>query len=56
VQADYQFSHATDIYLESLYQTVSGGGNPVFDASMFNVTPSANNRQLLFAVGLRHQF
>jgi GBP family porin len=57
VQADYRLSRRTDLYVESLYQTVSGGhGNPVFNASMFNVTPSANNRQLLFVAGMRHQF
>jgi GBP family porin len=57
VQADYRFSRSTDIYVESLYQVVIGGnGNPVFNASMFNVTPSANNRQLLFVAGLHHVF
>lgn len=40
VQADYRFSRRTDVYLESLYQTVTdAGGNPVFNASMFNVPP-----------------
>ncbi|WP_322050430.1 porin [Paraburkholderia bannensis] len=57
LQADYRFSHHTDVYLESLYQTVSGGGgNTVFNASMFNVTPSANGHQLLLVAGLRHNF
>lgn len=57
VQADYRLSRRTDFYVESLYQTVSGGdGNTAFNASMFNVTPSANNRQLLFVAGMRHQF
>jgi GBP family porin len=57
VQADYQFSRRTDVYVETLYQKVSGGGgNPVFNASIFNVTPSANDRQLLMVVGLRHRF
>lgn len=57
VQADYRFSRRTDGYLESLYQTVSGGdGNPVFNASMFNVPASADNRQLLVVAGLRHRF
>lgn len=56
-QADYSFSKRTDVYAESLYQTVSGGGNEAaFNASMFNVPASANNRQLLFVVGMRHQF
>jgi predicted porin len=56
-QADYSFSKRTDVYLESLYQVVTGGGGmAVFNASMFNVPASANNRQLLLVVGLRHHF
>jgi GBP family porin len=56
-QADYSFSRSTDVYLESLYQVVTGGGGmAVFNASMFNVPASANNRQLLFVMGLRHRF
>lgn len=56
-QADYSFSRRTDVYLESLYQVVTGGGSmALFNASMFNVPPSANNRQLLFVMGMRHQF
>jgi predicted porin len=56
-QADYSFSRRTDVYLESLYQVVTGGGGmALFNASMFNVPPSANNRQLLFVMGMRHQF
>jgi general bacterial porin, GBP family len=57
VQADYNFSRRTDLYLESLYQVVTGGGGmAVFNASIFNVPASANNRQLLFVVGMRHRF
>jgi GBP family porin len=57
VQADYSFSRRTDLYVESFYQVVTGGGGmAVFNASMFNVPASANNRQLLFVVGLRHRF
>jgi general bacterial porin, GBP family len=57
VQADYAFSKRTDVYLESLYQTVTGGaGVAVLNASIFNVTPSANNHQLLMVIGMRHQF
>jgi hypothetical protein len=47
----------TDVYVETLYQKVNGGGgNPVFNASIFNVTPSANDRQLLLVAGVRHRF
>ncbi|WNC89127.1 porin [Paraburkholderia sp. FT54] len=56
-QADYSFSRRTDVYLEGLYQVVTGGGGvAAFNASMFNLPPSANNRQLLLAIGLRHRF
>jgi general bacterial porin, GBP family len=56
-RADYQLSRRTDLYAESLYQVVTGGeGNAVFNASMFNVTPSANNKQLLLVVGVTHDF
>ncbi|MEA3117458.1 MAG: ral bacterial porin, family [Paraburkholderia sp.] len=56
-QADYSFSRRTDIYVEGLYQIVTGGaGMAVFNASMFNVPPSANNRQLLVVTGIRHRF
>jgi GBP family porin len=56
-QADYRFSRRTDLYLESLYQVVTGGGGlAVFNASMFNVPASTDNRQLLFVIGLRHRF
>jgi general bacterial porin, GBP family len=57
VQADYSFSRRTDVYLESFYQMVTGGGGmSAFNASIFNVPASANNRQLLFVVGMRHRF
>jgi general bacterial porin, GBP family len=57
MQADYSFSRRTDVYLESLYQVVTGGGGiSVFNASMFNVPASANNRQLLLVLGMRHRF
>jgi general bacterial porin, GBP family len=56
-QVDYSFSPRPDVYLESLYQVVTGGGGiTVFHASMFNLPPSANNRQLLLAMGVRHRF
>jgi GBP family porin len=57
VQADYSFSLRTDVYLASFYQVVTGGGGmAVFNASMFNVPASSNNRQLLIVLGMRHRF
>jgi general bacterial porin, GBP family len=57
VQADYNFSARTDLYLASFYQVVTGGGGvAAFNASIFNVPASADNRQLLLVVGVRHRF
>jgi predicted porin len=56
-QADYAFTRRTDAYLEGVYQSVSGGkGNPVFNASVFSLTPSSNSNQVVVALGLRHRF
>jgi predicted porin len=56
-QADYVLSERTDIYLEGVYQRVSGGnGNGAFDASIFTLDPSAGNEQVAVAVGVKHRF
>ncbi|WP_043201259.1 porin [Paraburkholderia acidipaludis] len=56
-QADYQLSKRTDLYLEGVYQHVSGGGNnPAFDAGVFSLTPASGNEQVVVAAGLRHRF
>jgi predicted porin len=56
-QADYAFSKRTDVYLEGVYQRVSGGnGNPAFNATVWTLTPSANGNQVVVALGLRHKF
>ncbi len=56
-QADYLLSKRTDIYLEGVYQHVSGGGgNPAFDAGVFNLTPASGNEQVVVALGMRHRF
>ena len=56
-QTDYAFTKRTDAYLEATYQSVSGGkGNPVFNASVYTLTPSANSNQVVVALGLRHRF
>ncbi|WP_175108288.1 porin [Pararobbsia alpina] len=56
-QADYLFSPTTDVYLEGVYQRVSGGnGNPAFDASIYSLDPSSNNQQVVVSVGMRHRF
>ena len=57
LQSDYKLSRRTDLYLEGVYQSVSGGnGNHVFDASIFTLTPSSNSNQVVVAAGLRHSF
>ncbi|WP_322105517.1 porin [Paraburkholderia sp. J41] len=56
-QADYQISTRTDLYLEGVYQHVSGGGgNAVFNAGVFNLTPASGNQQVVVAAGMRHRF
>jgi predicted porin len=56
-QADYQLSRRTDVYLEGVYQRVSGGnGVPAFGAAVFSLTPSSTNEQTVVALGLRHRF
>jgi predicted porin len=56
-QADYLLSARTDIYVEGVYQRVSGGnGNGAFDASIFTLDPSAGNEQVAVAIGVKHRF
>ncbi|WP_232446469.1 porin [Burkholderia ubonensis] len=56
-QADYAFTKRTDVYLEGVYQSVSGGrGNPAFNATIWTLAPSANDNQVIVALGLRHRF
>jgi general bacterial porin, GBP family len=58
LQADYALSRRTDVYLEGVYQHVSGAdGVAVLDnASVYSLAPSASNRQVIVAAGLRHRF
>jgi GBP family porin len=56
-QTDYAFNKHTDVYLEGVYQSVSGGNsNPAFNASIATFAPSSNNKQVVVAAGLRHRF
>ncbi len=57
LQADYALSRRTDVYLEGTYQKVSGGGNQAaFTAGVFNLAASANDKQAVVTVGIRHKF
>ncbi|WP_175716253.1 porin [Burkholderia anthina] len=58
LQADYALSRRTDLYLEGVYQHVSGadGIAVLGNASIYSLAPSANNRQTIVAAGIRHRF
>jgi predicted porin len=57
LQADYQLSPRTDVYLVGVYQRVGGGnGIQAFNAGVYNMTQSNGNQQAVAAVGMRHRF
>jgi general bacterial porin, GBP family len=58
LQADYALSRRTDVYLQGVYQHVSGadGVAVLGNASIYSLAASSNNRQAVVAVGLRHRF
>ncbi|MDE1182466.1 porin [Paraburkholderia sp.] len=58
LQADYALSRRTDLYLEGVYQHVSGAnGTAVLgNASIYSLTASSSDRQAVVGVGMRHRF
>lgn len=58
LQADYALSRRTDVYLEGVYQRVSGAqGIPVLgNASVYNLAASSSNTQAVVAAGMRLKF
>ncbi|MBR8360324.1 porin [Burkholderia vietnamiensis] len=58
LQADYALSHRTDLYLEGVYQRVTGadGVAVLGNAGIFNLAASGNDRQAVVAAGIRHKF
>ncbi|KVG10015.1 porin [Burkholderia thailandensis] len=58
LQADYALSRRTDLYVEGVYQHVSGadGIAGLGNASIYSLAPSANDRQVIVAAGVRHRF
>jgi general bacterial porin, GBP family len=58
LQADYSLSRRTDVYLQGVYQHVSGaqGVAVLGNASIYSLAPSSNNRQAVVAIGMRHRF
>jgi GBP family porin len=58
VQTDYTLSKRTDVYLQSVYQTVSTSRNSVLGVAFINglSAPSSTNNQVEVTAGLRHRF
>ncbi|WP_224019353.1 porin [Burkholderia vietnamiensis] len=58
LQADYALSRRTDLYLEGVYQRVTGadGVAVLGNAGIFNLAASGNDRQAVVAAGIRHKF
>lgn len=58
LQADYALSRRTDLYLEGVYQHVSGadGIAVLGNASIYSLAASPSDRQAVVAVGIRHKF
>jgi len=56
--ADYNLSKRTDVYLQSVYQTVSSGSNSPLGVAWINgiSAPSSTSNQVAVTVGLRHRF
>jgi general bacterial porin, GBP family len=52
LQADYQLSKRTDVYVEAVYQRASAGTLAVINS----IDPSGGRNQLLVATGIRHRF
>jgi GBP family porin len=58
LQADYSLSRRTDVYLEGVYQHVTGAGGvaPLGNASIYTLAASSNGKQAVVAAGIRHRF
>jgi GBP family porin len=56
LRTDYSLSKRTDVYLEGVYQHVSGAGNSGITADITGLTASSGNSQLAATIGLRTRF
>ena len=58
LQADYALSRRTDVYLQGVYQHVSGadGVAVLGNASIYSLAASSSDRQAVVALGMRHRF
>ncbi|MCX4160258.1 MULTISPECIES: porin [Paraburkholderia] len=58
LQADYALSRRTDVYLEGVYQRVTGadGVAVLGNASIYSLAAASGNHQAVITVGMRHKF
>jgi GBP family porin len=58
LQTDYSLSKRTDLYVEGIYQHVSGGpqGSVLSEASINTLSPSSTNSQVAVTIGMKHTF
>ncbi len=56
LQTAYSLSKRTDVYLEGVYQHVSGTGDSGITADINGLTASSTNSQIAATIGLRHRF
>ena len=54
-QADYSLSRRVDLYVEGVYQRVSGGGT-LFTAQDYNMGAATGNQQVTVGAGMRFRF
>jgi GBP family porin len=58
LQTDYSLSKRTDLYVEGIYQHVSGGpqGSVLSDATINTLSPSSTSSQVAVTLGMKHTF
>ncbi|WOD14679.1 porin [Paraburkholderia kirstenboschensis] len=56
LRTDYSLSKRTDVYLEGVYQHVSGTGNSGITADITGLSASSGNNQVAATIGLRTRF
>ncbi|WNC94344.1 porin [Paraburkholderia sp. FT54] len=56
LRTDYSLSKRTDVYLEGVYQHVSGAGNSGITANITGLSASSGNSQVAAIIGLRTRF
>jgi GBP family porin len=56
LRTDYSLSKRTDVYLEGVYQHVSGAGNSGITANITGLSASSGNSQVAATIGLRTRF